>query len=81
MPYPTLMYMHYVMEALDYFREAQQQSTALNKLERLIAALESLDNARDCGAPAETIHEMKMRYYQEFFEIAESEHAPPASID
>ena len=77
MPYPTLMYMHYVMEAQDSFREAQQQSSATNKLDRLMAALESLDNARDCGAPAETIHEMRMRYYEEFIKIAESEHPPP----
>ena len=45
MPYPTLMYMHYVMEAQDYFREAQQLSSATDKLDRLKAALDALDNA------------------------------------
>jgi hypothetical protein len=81
MPYPTLMYMHYVMEAQDYFREAQQLSSATDKLDRLKAALESLDNALDCGAPAETIHEMRMRYYEEFLKITESEQPPPAAKD
>ena len=78
MPYPTLMYMHYVMEAQDYFREAQQLSSATDKLDRLKSALESLDNALNCGAPAETIHEMRMRYYEEFLKITESEQPPPA---
>ncbi len=39
MPYPTLMYMHYVMEAQDYFREALQQSYCDHKLDRLKDAL------------------------------------------
>ena len=77
MPYQTLMYMHYVMEAQDHFREAQRMTSASNKLDGLIAALESLDNARECGAPAETIHEMKLRYYREFFKITEGEHVHP----
>jgi hypothetical protein len=79
MPYPTLMYMHYVMEAQDYFRETQQLSSATDKLDRLKDALKSLDNALDCGAPSEIIHEMRMRYYEEFFKIAGSEPPPPAT--
>jgi hypothetical protein len=81
MPYPTLMYMHYVMEAQDYFREAQQLSTATDKLDRLKAALESLDNAKECGAPSETVHELRMRYYEEFLKIADKENPPPVSAD
>jgi len=77
MPYPTLMYMHYVMEAQDYFREALQQSTATIKLDRLKGALDALDHASDCGAPVETIHELRMRYYEEFIKITESEQPPP----
>ena len=77
MPYPTLMYMHYVMEAQDYFREALQPSSATIKLDRLKAALDALDNARDCGAPVETIHELRMRYYEEFIKITENEPPPP----
>jgi hypothetical protein len=75
------MYMHYVMEAQDYFREAQQLSSATDKLDRLKASLESLDNALNCGAPAETIHEMRMRYYEEFLRITESEQPPSAPRD
>jgi hypothetical protein len=71
--------MHYVMEAQDYFREALQQSSATIKLDRLKAAFDALDHAGDCGAPMETIHEMRMRYYEEFLKIAESEQPPPQS--
>jgi hypothetical protein len=81
MPYPTLMYMHYVMEAQDYFREAQQHSSAAIKLDRLTAALESLDNAKECGVPLEIIYELRMRYYEEFLKIAESEQSFPVSKD
>ena len=76
MPYPTLMYMHYVMEAQDYYREAQQLSSATIKLDRLKDALDSLDNALNCGAPSEIIHDLRMRYYEEFLKIAGSEQSP-----
>jgi hypothetical protein len=78
MPSPSLMYMHYVMEAQEHFREAKEEISALRKLDRLAAALESLNIARECGAPPATILKMQMRYYQEFFEIVKQEDFPSA---
>ncbi|MFN8008559.1 MAG: hypothetical protein U0V70_16360 [Terriglobia bacterium] len=78
MPYPTLMYLHYVMEAQDYFREAQQEGTAAAKLDKLAAAFDALKQASEHGAPNETVRELRLRYYEEFLTITKEE-PPPIS--
>ena len=76
MSYPSLMYLHFVMEAQECFHQALAETTTGIKLDKLAAGFEALKQASACGAPEDILHELRLRYYEEFLNVANKEQPP-----
>ncbi len=68
----TEMHIHYMMLAQDHFREALHLTRTSDRLDKIVHALESLDDAQHCGVHPKHLFGIRARFHEELTRTKET---------